>query len=287
VNRIADPITKLYEGLDAESLDEVKHHRTPVMRFRASEMADCGRRIWYRLSGYLPTPDSAWLDLIGKEGNVLHDVVRHLCVHHDMPLSHFELKEDGTVQESPIMVKQFTYDDTDFTMSCRDDGHAELSVGMAALELKTLGFYYYKYLSEAYARDGDQGVLERIQAKHKNYVAQGNTTAMLHDLDWVYLLVVARENMTVGLYDKAKDRRTGGAIWRVTDEAKNKLLAKCARIQRHVTSGRPPIPEYLDGSKECGQCPFYYRCHGAARRKIQGEEPTVVYPVPGIMESTK
>lgn len=278
---MADPTHKVYEGLAAEALDEVRNFTKPPVRIRASEAANCSRQIYYRLTGHLPTPFDPFVRLIGMDGDIAHDMSRQL-------LEHFGVLLDGVEKE---ITRTFTVDNVDFSVVARADGHISIDdpTGTtvpvwALLEIKSMGGYAYKYLNDAFLYGGNDAVVERVRDKHKSYLQQCTTTAVLHDKEWIYLLVKDRSMSQLGLHDASNGRRSGGAVWKVDMELWDKLLKKFGRIAKAVQNGVPPRAEYADGSKECGQCPFLYLCHNATNRKERGLKPEVVYPIPGILE---
>ncbi len=281
---MTDPVSKVYEGLEAESLDEARNFTKPPVRIRASEAADCSRKIYYRITGHLPTPKTAWLKLIGMMGDIEHDVARQL-------LEHFGVLLDGVEKE---VTKDYEVDGVSFSVVARADGYISIDdpAGSpdnlwALLEIKSMGGYAYKYLNDAFIAGGNDAVVERVRDKHKSYLQQCTVTAVLHDKQFIYLLVKDRSMSQLGLYDASNGRRAGGAIWKVDTELWEKLLKKFGKVAKAVKNGTPPRAEYADGSKECGQCDFYYLCHGAMNRKERGITPEVVYPIEGILRTNK
>lgn len=256
-----DLVKLIYDGMQKEA--DVRAERVgSVKRFRASEATQCSRRIWYRLSGYQPEPDPAWLRLVAEEGNILHDYVRQLLMHFDQEgvVGGIQVTEHGEVLEDDVLTLGVSMDGEDFVISGRPDGTL---AGDTTLEIKTMGHWMFHHLNKAFVDGGFIGVLERLFEKHEGYMAQTMLTALLQGHTKCYLLVVNRSDMQVGLYNPMTGDRHPGAIFEIEDDLILKLMKKFARISKAVREGKPPLPPYLEGSEECSRCPFYKHCWGA------------------------
>jgi CRISPR/Cas system-associated exonuclease Cas4 (RecB family) len=279
-----DPIWKVYEGLAAEAVEKVKTYRSPPRRFRASEMAKCRRQIWYRVAGFTPQPDEQWLRTVAESGDMHHQYVRQLGNYFGMGLTGFTQAPDGTQIEDKYVVRSFKWDGQDFDMSAQADAGMELFAPEdTVVEIKSMSHFAFDKINRAFIKGGQPAMLEVLHEEHENYIWQGNVTAMLLDKKYVYLFLVGRANNSVGVADVApaklgtwdplRGKRAGGVVWEVEQADKENILQKAADIKRDLLNGEPPPPEYVDGSRECRQCPAYYLCHGAKKG----------YPVPGVV----
>jgi hypothetical protein len=280
-----DPIHRIYRGLVEEAEAEAKAHRKPALRFRASEITDCRRKIFYRLSGYVPFPRKPWLSLVAESGNLHHDYFRYLANHFEMGLKGVTFNEDGTQTELDNQAREFTYDGVTFTLSCRPDGLIDLPQGEAIMEVKTMTTFQFEKMQSAWKKAGNGGVIGYLELEKPSYLWQGNQTALIMERDYVYLMCIDRNLNRIGFsgsgfgkphtWDAADDSRAGGAVWQVEDNDRENILAKAADVAQAVTDGKPPTAEYTASSTECGQCDFFIYCHG----KKKGME----YPVKGVL----
>ena len=283
-----DPIEKVYVGLAAEEVAKVKDYRRPPVRFRASEVSQCRRRIWYRLAGFRPTPDQPWLRLVAEAGGMYHDYVRYLCNHFGVGLTGF--KQEGSKQtEDKYIVGEFNYDGQDFKIAAQADAGIKLDVGgreiEATVEIKSMSFFDYDKLNSAYKRGGEEAVLEKTKEIHINYLWQGIATALVKGIDHVYLLLVGRSGNNLGVsdspvvpqgtWDPLAGTRRGGVVFEVEPDDRDNLLQKLADISRALEQGDPPAPDFVTGSTDCNQCGFWRLCHGKVKTKG-------LYPVPGV-----
>jgi len=292
VKPVVDPIWKIYAGIAAEQEQEVRRYKRPPMRFRASETSQCRRRIWFRLGGFLPTPSEPWLRLVAESGTMHHEYVRYLYNAFGVGLTGFTEDAEGKQKEDKYIVRTFEYDGLKFDVSAQADAGVEIevvedgetkTVVAAVVEIKSMSQYKYQELNNAYKK-GAEVVLEKLQNDYQGYVWQGNTTAMVKGLEYVYLVVVGRSGMELGLanvpmanrskWDPLRGDRSGGALWKVEDVDRENILAKLADIARLLEAGDKPAADYTDGSDECKQCAFWYLCHGA---KKGGK-----YPIEGL-----
>ena len=280
-----DPVWKVYEKLAAEAEAGAREFHKGPKRFRASEVADCRRKIWYRVGGFVPEPSEPWLNLVADSGNFHHDYARHIGNWAGMGITGFAVV-DGKQEEEKYSSKVFEYGGQTFELSCRPDGYIELpSIGAkAVVDIKSMsGFAFPK--AESAWKKGPENLLAHLQSDHQNYLWQGNVTAMIRELNHVYLLLVGRSGNHFGLgvvgaarpgtWDPLRGRRAGGLVWELEDADRENILAKLAEINRALDDGKAPAPDFPDGSSECGMCPFYVYCHGAKRK--------MKYPVEGVL----
>lgn len=282
-----DPVQKLYDALEADEVERVRSYRPSGQRFRASEAADCSRKIWYRLAGYIPAPRTVKLEMSAKSGNLHHDYVRHLLHAYGIELGGLKMNADGTVDEDPNVYQEYERDGVKFTVSGRSDGTIQIGCesvdGHATLEIKSVGFWSYDKMVKA-GELGTAALQAYLLKNCKSYIYQGTVMAMLQDREYVYLMVVKRDSLEVGVFDATLSSRTGALSWKVDPELVEGLLKKFARIQKAVNAGTPPAPEYTEGSQECNQCSFLIYCHEARKRRERGLIPYVLYPIEGVYQ---
>ena len=283
-----DPVWRIYEGLAAEAEEKVRAYHRPARRFRASEISNCRRQIWYRLSGYVPFPKKPWLEMVGNSGDMHHDYYRHLANHYETGLSGITFGEDGQQDEAANVATEFEYDGSAFTLSCRLDGEQTLPdmPENAVLEVKTMTTYQFEAAQKAWAKDGTAGAIAWFQANKPSYLWQGNAAAMTVGKKSVYLLCIDRNLNRIGFsdrplggkphtWDPLDGARAGGAVWEVEENDRLNILQKAADITKAIESGKPPTAEYVSSSTECGQCDFWIYCHG---RKVGAK-----YPIAGVL----
>ncbi|KPJ97091.1 MAG: hypothetical protein AMJ55_00290 [Gammaproteobacteria bacterium SG8_15] len=276
-----DPIQKLYNIRNENGLEQVRNHKKPPLRFRASEVADCARKIWYRLSGYLPAPRNARSDDYGVDGDAHHDVIRQMLEHYDIPIRGIAFEEDGEQKETRFLTKEFNVDGLNITVASRCDGEIYLEDldKWALLEIKSAGYWKYKYLNDAFVDGGTTGAIAYMKEKRQNYYLQSLITATMHGNDLVYLVLKDRSDCNIGLWSGVLHQ---GLLFEVGEDDVQAILRKLASIHRKVMDGDPPVPGYLPGSNDCKWCEFRYACHDYTKRKKKGQEPHLLYPDPAI-----
>ena len=168
-----DPVWKVYQGLAADSEDAVRNFNRGAQRFRASEVADCRRKLYYRLGGFIPQPKPPWLELVADSGNIHHDYARQIGNHYGMGITGFTVEADGTQVEDRFASKVFEYDGTSFEMSCRADGYIpieipEVGTKNAVLEIKSMGQYPFQQAEGAFKK-GPEALMALILKEHQNY----------------------------------------------------------------------------------------------------------------------
>lgn len=291
--KIKDPVQAVYDDLDHQGLEEVRGHKRPVRRIRASEVANCARQIYYRLDGLRPAPRDGRSNMYGIAGDNDHDLTRALLMNVGVEVEGVVFADDGQ-QESETRVRTFKTTGPDgepieVTLSSRADGVLpETPRGRCLLEIKGMGTWAYKYLREAYLKGGHDGALKRVFDKHRKYEWQMQTTMKLYGEEQAYLLVKERDSGTLGLYDEDTGVRTG-IYMESTEERWEKILKHAGYVTHCLAKEEPPIKEYSAGSIECKQCPFKYACHDKDERiakkaagKMKATEPDMIYPGPQI-----
>lgn len=286
-----DPILHLYEQMTEDGLNEVRSYSTPPKRFRASEAADCVRKIWYRLSGYRPAPRDASGKMYGVAGDADHDITRQLFTHYGIKVTGIQINEDGTIKETMYPRVQFPVEHAGQTymvdIIARADGQIETPRGDCLLEIKGTGYYRYDWLRKTYEKEGLSGAEARVKAKHSSWYAQCQVTMSLTGLKRTYLVVKDRASATLGVYREDEhgkpilESRTGQYI-ELDEAAFAQTLQRFAYVMRKLEEGKAPAPEFTAGSMECNYCPFFYLCHGATQREAAGLKPAILYPGPQI-----
>lgn len=278
-----DPCQALYDSLDAEGTHAAREHTAPPQRFRASESSNCLRQIWHRLHGDRPAPRDGRSLMYGVCGDVDHDLTRQLFEGHGVPIGGVTISDDGQGQEHMFYREDVTVKlptgDVVIQLTARADGELETPQGTALLEIKGMGFYYYKLLNEAFEKGGHQAVLERLRDKHQSYLRQCMVTMFLSGHRLCYLVVKDRASGTIGLVNEETGERSGIYI-PFDQDMLDDTLKRFAYVQRKLDENEPPAPEYTAGSRECGWCEYRYRCHDMMDRQQKGEEPFIVYPGP-------
>lgn len=282
-----DPVWKVYEKLAEDAEHNVRHFQKGAKRFRASEVADCRRKIWYRVGGFVPQPKEPWLELVADSGNMHHDYAREIGNWAGMGITGFEVV-DGKQVEDRYSSKVFQYDGQEFELSCRPDGYINIPLETgpvrAIMEIKSMSAFAFNKAEGAFKK-GPQALMDLLLAEHTNYIWQGNVTAMIRDLEYVYLFCVGRSGnnfgfgqvgqLKPGTWDPLRGRRAGGLVWQLEDRDRENILAKLADISRALQEGKPPQADFADGSTQCGMCPFYVYCHGKKKK--------LPYPVEGVL----
>ena len=282
-----DPLWKIYEGLANESEYAVLNYKKSSRRFRASEVAGCRRKMWYRLGGFIPLPTYPWLEMVGAAGDLGHDYFRYLANHYEIGLGGIKFdKSTGKQEEIDNAWEDYDFNGQKFTLSCRPDGSMQLPQGEAILEIKTVTSYAFDKAQRAWIKGGNQAAIDHYLVEKPNFLWQGNQSAMILKKDFVYLLAVDRNLNRIGFstegfgkkhgWEPLAGRRSGGAIWEVEESDKENILYKAADITEALNGDvAPPAPEFLASSTECGQCGFFVYCHGS-KKKME-------YPVKGVL----
>lgn len=283
-----DPIQRVYEGLAADSRADAlskphdtetwRYKKRPPLRFRASESGGCPRRLYYRLVGCVPQPESASLKLKQLEGNVAQDVVRQLFLKYGIELGGIRVEPDGSIVETLDGAKTFEVERGDRTVtvrvSARADGSIDTPRGLALLfEFKTITTNSVRWLQVAFDQGGEPKALERIHNKSPWYENQVQITMAVFDGELTYFGHKNKDTTDYGLA-LPNGERTGLYI-AYDREIVDGILREFALVSDAIEAGTPPDLSLcpLDGSRDCGWCPFYYQCYGVAKN-----DGKVVYP---------
>lgn len=289
-----DPIARMYKQRDERGLEAIRHHKKPPQRFRASELGDCKRKVWYRMSGYAPTPDTGFKMDWSIDGDVHHDIIRQCMLAEGLELAGITQNEDGTTDEDMFITHDFMHEGRTLTVSTRQDGWIKHDdYGWMVLEIKSVSHWKYKYMNDAFQQGGHDKLLEYLIEKYPNYIYQVHAGMAIanarkddllpfdsdekHTLDHAYLLIKDRSNCHIGFH--GEQDVIGGVIVPFDQETWDKVLRRMYITKGKVLDGTPPRPEYTSSSRECSYCQYRYACHDAIKRRKKGQSPAVVYPV--------
>lgn len=275
-----DPIKQMYAARDAKARDDAATYRKPPLRFRASEVSDCARKIWYRLSGYTPAPRYGLDDDNGIDGDMHHDIVRWLLSTWGVKLSGLTEDTNGVLQEQGNKVSTFTVDGLAFDVAGRLDGEIEVDGDVMLLEIKSVGYWPYKYMQEAFIKGGVDALRARIYEKHASYIDQMHACMALSGHRKGYLLIKDRSGCKTGIHNTEAGDCVGGPVVPWDEDRWQAILRRLHMIRLRINQGKPPLAAYPPGADECRWCPFRYLCHDAVKRSKRKEEPAVVYPDP-------
>lgn len=245
-----DPAALLSAALAAKALSDAMHGGGSN-RYRASEADSCRRQIWYRVSGHLPWPENPNKGMANVVGTALHDVTRAMFNVHGIEIDGLEYADDYTIEEQDNTQVQVD----DIILSSRADGRLG---DKALLEVKTTNEWTFKALEKVYQEDGNAAAVAKIRASYPYYYAQTQITAGMLGMPWIYLLVVVRDNLRIGLADRKGIRH---CIVYPFDQAEyDKQVKRFKSVDRARISGKVPEPDYEPGSKGCAFCKFRYLC---------------------------
>jgi hypothetical protein len=273
---IPDPIAKLYEFLRLKGIDDLKNWAPPHHHYWASESGGCLRRVYYRLSGLKPLPETPEDMLLSMDGDVHHDIVRQLFDQAGIEQRAIVFEESGSVKETGQR-KTYHFEGYDIEVSGRCDGEIATPRGWAVHEIKSIWFYGYKYYQDDYKKGGADAVLERIEKKNGAWVPQAQFMMDMRELDTWYLTLKDRNFGGIGF--EREGRRVGVYLDRdpkVLDTA----LADLVTVEKALEGSTDPPPQrFLAGDWKCKSCRWRYACHDADARRDRGLVPDVVYPV--------
>lgn len=280
-----DPIARMYLARDEDGRVAVRNHKKPPLRFRASELADCKRKIWYRLSGYTPAPRYGFNEDWSIDGDIHHDMVRQTMLHWGIELGGItQDAETGETHEHKYQVKEFVHEGMKFNIASRQDGwikHEDYGDKLIMMEIKSVGHWPHNWMVKAYETGGEQGFRDYIYEKKPEYVYQMTAGMHMNDDDHCYLVLKDRSNSHIGIH-LADGTCVGGVVFDYDFTVMERVKRRCVAVKRAVMAGDPPMPEFLPSSKQCGYCPFYYACHEKFKRDKAGLTPNMVYPDPTI-----
>lgn len=248
-----DPARVLCERLDERArLDSLQGGASN--RYRASEAGGCKRQIWYRVSGYLPWPENPNEGMANVVGTVIHDLTRSMFEANGITIDGIIYNEDATQDETDQM--QHVLEDG-LILSSRSDGRLGTDT---LLEIKSVDQFTFKALEEAYKTGGNAAALQWILDKRPYYYGQTMITAEMLGAKMIYLLIVVRDNLRIGLKDRKGVRNC--IIYPFDKAAFEKEVKRFRAVEKARHAGTPPPADYEDGSKPCEYCRFYYLCHG-------------------------
>lgn len=283
-----DPIRTLYERMSQQGFEAVRGFKPPPLRFRASESSDCPRKIFHRLQGARPAPDTPTSMIYGWCGDVDHDLTRQMFDHYNIPVSGIVLNEDGSVEETESMTRMATAEfpdgNVEIEFSARLDGLITTERGFCVLEIKGTGFNSYKWLNDAWRKGGEEAVLERVKEKHRYWYTQCQVSMYLiqqkhPEIQHAYLVVKDRSSGALGFFD---EKRGHGACHIPFDPAElQAIIQRMGVIRRALDTGTPPMRR-IEGSLDCTWCPFHYLCYGMEDRRRKKKQPEILYPGPQI-----
>lgn len=260
-----NPIQELYRKIAEDNARRATRASTrkPPLRFRASEAGYCWRRTYHRLVGDEAAPENAQSTLRLMVGIELHELFQRLCVKHGVKIDGIEVEPDGSIRETYACTKTFDVPMPDGTtetvdVSGRTDGKVT-NGDKSVLSFKTMGHYPSQWLQTSYEEGGQEGAMQRLEKKHRSYIWQSQVEMKLFDEPNALLVHMNKGTCSIGVV--AKDERDGVHIAE-DNNLFNEILQRFAMIKRHVQRKEPPPPEFIDGSQECGYCPFYKHCHG-------------------------
>lgn len=262
-----DPVKQTYAMLDQQAMEEFTDGYKRAQRFRASEVDNCSRRIFYDVSGYeKDSAETGKQQLYGLYGDITHDVVRNLMRKAGVELDGLEFNEDGSVTELINLREQVSHNGVDLTIAARADGIVVVDGKRYGLEIKSVSGFVYDYMHKVYTGTasrkmtaqygvGTKGLRKYVATKYSKYLKQAHLTAYLAGLDGVYLVIADRSSCQFGF-----DGDGSALMYDLDMKIVDGVLSKLAMIQRKIRDGEPPMRDYTKGSKECGWCPFKERC---------------------------
>lgn len=264
-----------------ENRKKLLSYELPRPNFRASELNNCKRRMYYRLMGYVPTARTARGDDYGDDGDMHHDQMRKFMKKYGVKLSGLKFNKDGTVDETVSKVLKVKHDGIEFSIGMRLDGFIHLNNRKHLLEGKSMGFWKLKPIRETWERtECDANVLQYIEENRKDIMYQTHACMAATKVKSTYLLIKDRSDSAVGLHSyKNPDAIHGGCIIPFKQPVWNQLVRRLTAVQKAINDKVPPRPEYLPSTNECKlYCPFLHLCHGADKRKKQGKTPYIMHP---------
>lgn len=264
-----DPVKQMYDKIQRDLDEQHEGYSPPPVRFRASESGDCSRRIWYRLSGFKPEkPKSVFMELLTSMGDLMHDVLRWRFKNAGVEM--FDLtfdEETGTVVEDNQRAVVVSYNDEKFTVSFRADGGVVIDGVPHVLEVKSIDGFSYSAMKRVFDNGGWPALIEYLRDdtlgsknrgdKYAKWFGQATITGMLSKPPVTHgYIVVGDRSMGQFGFDGSNE----GMSVELCHEDLTRTLAKFAYISKAVRDGEPPMPEYMQTSKECSYCPFFNRC---------------------------
>lgn len=278
-----DPVKDMYDKRQAELIAEATQkdfYKPNEIRFRASELTDCPRRIYHRLVGDRPLPNSPRLGDYGSIGDAAQDICRQRLVDAGINVGGVDFTPSGQI-ETTSKVGEFACMGENIKIASRLDGLLEYDGHDGILEVKSVGYWKWDGMAKAYTSNGVEGLIAHVKKKYLSYIWQMEASMRINGKKEGYLLIYDRSEGRIGVHSKRDDADRVGGFWLAADDERWKqILNKLLRIQRAVKRKVALRPGELPGSTACQRCPFSYACHEAIDRRQRGVEPSVVYPFP-------
>jgi len=251
----------------------------PSLRFRASELTSCPRQIFHRLMGERPQPRTARGQDYGDGGDAAHDILRQALKDEGYEIGGIEFNDTGQV-ETKSHVGEFEFKDETIKVACRLDGLIDHDGKDAVFEGKSVGYWKYKRMVQAYDSGGADRLLQHIEKHHLSYLWQCQANMQIFDKPWAWLVIYDRSECRMGIHPNRDGMEIVGGLWLPRDDElwNDTILPKLYRIQRAVKKQAALRPAELPGSQACDWCAFSHCCHDAIQRRQQGLEPAVLYP---------
>ena len=268
-----DPVRGIYSWLDDFLREQWETYKPPSRdRFRASEAGKCGRGIWYRLSGFRPDkPRSAFVELITKDGDLLHDCVRYWLRKTGAELFDLDFKDDGVIEETNRRCVPITHNGEEFKIAFRSDGGVVIDGERHVLEIKTIDGFSYKWMEDAFLRGGWKRLLRYMKLKGKDdedgkrnrgdkyakFFAQSTVSGLLSQPPLLKAYIIVK-NRSLGQTGFGQSNE--GMSFDLTQEAFDKILNSFAYVNKHVREVTVPMQEFTMDSQDCKFCDYRERC---------------------------
>jgi len=263
-----DPVKKIYLQGQRAAILKLSKTRMPPQNIRASELANCKRRTYYRLMGFIPAVSdsgisAARLNDFGRVGDVLHDDVRLWLRDGGAKISGVKFNKDGTQDETEFFKKTINWNDEEFNVSGRADGIIKIGNTKHVLEIKTLKAKKYNMLANVWRKtNSDVAVAAKMLEDFKSFPFQVHACMVGLDIKRAYVLPVDRDLCAIGLHSYGDiESILGGVTFQFTPALWKQVLGRCATIRKAVRTRTAPRPEFTMSSYDCGICPYQHLCH--------------------------
>jgi hypothetical protein len=159
------------------------------------------------------------------------------------------------------------------TFHARVDGTVKLGRSEAVLEIKSIGNRDYWAYNNVWTQNlSADAVANHMAENNMNFIYQAHVGMFATKLKQAAIVLKGRDCCATGLHSQRDPEQILGhvpikwspAIW-------TQVLNRCSIVQKAKDDMRPPRAEFLQSSKECGYCPFFHLCHGAAKAKKKGQ----------------
>jgi len=282
-----DPIVKGYAAIQKKNLERLKKFKAPPARFIASELGNCKRKIYYRHAGFIPQVRKARGDDYGRDGDIHHDLMRTFMVDEGGAtiegvkrgkgglLSEEESGKDVVLDAGPHQVK----------LHVRKDGRIRLGRRKAVLEIKSIGYWDYKKLTDLWTTTLDPAIiLAHLDDRHPEYFDQCHAGMFEAKLKLAYLGLKGRDSCAMGLHStRDPEQILGGLIIEWSPERWQRIVKRIELVTDALHREVPPRAEYVASDNQCKYyCQFSHLCHGAMKREKQGIQPHSWHPQLGV-----